>query len=111
MRGPCTEQVPVRLRSGTVASDTWLKDRDLPGIRVVQQPLKSIFGGGRDGQVTVVVEPGARLVVTPTRSPWRAGSPTDDIEELASQGLHAGAQLARSTAEIPARGRMAAYGA
>ena len=98
MRGPCTEQVPVRLRPGAIASDTWLKDRDFPGVRVVQQPLKSIFGKGRDGQVTVVVEPGARLVITPTRSPWRAGSPTDDIEELASQGLYAGAQLSRSMA-------------
>ena len=60
MRGPCTEQVPVRLRPGAIVSDTWLKDRDFPGVRVVQQPLKSIFGNGRDGQVTVAVEPGAR---------------------------------------------------
>ena len=93
MHGPCTEQVPVRLRPGAIASDIWLKDLDFPGVRAVQQPLKSIFGKGRDGQVTVVVEPGARLVITPTRSPWRAGSPTDDIEELASQGLYAGANL------------------
>ena len=65
---------------------------------MVQHPLKGIFGSRREGQVTVAVEPGARLVVTPTRSPWRAGSPTDEIEQLASQGMIEGSRLARMTA-------------
>ena len=96
--GPKTERIPVPQTTGDLPGDSWLLDAGVPGVRVVEQPLSSNLDSNRQGVVTIAVDPGARLVVTSSRNPWRIGPPTNEHEKLAATSKTEGAKAARAMA-------------
>ena len=76
--GPIVAAVEARYHGA--APDQWVHDDQWPGAHVVERPL----GAERESvKVQVAVEPGARLVISPSSAPWCVRPATEDQKQMA----------------------------
>ena len=77
LEGPTVEYVEAFC--GEAAGRRWVCDHAWPGCRVVEGPLQT-----GPSQVAVAVEPGARVVICGTRTPWRVCDYTPEVAACAA---------------------------
>ena len=101
--GPTVHTVAVSLL--TVApKGSWIVSDDAPGVKVVEGPLEVFCPADKKGFVKLIIDPGARYVLTPSRAPWDVRQPTAEQSELADVARQAGAKASRAAArDSPAR--------
>ena len=78
--------------------DLWVRDDKWPGVVVVTGPVSMFEKPGGQVMVTIKVEPGARVVLTPLSFPWTVGKPTSDQRAVAKRHQADGALHARDSA-------------
>ena len=69
-----------------------------PGVKVVEGPLKVFCPSGNKGFVKLIIDPGARYVITSSRAPWDVRLPTEEQLKLAKEAQQAGARASRASA-------------
>ena len=63
----------------------WVHDGKWPGVTVVTGPVSTFEKPGGQVMLTIKVEPGARVVLTPLSFPWTVGKPTSDQRAAAKK--------------------------
>ena len=93
--GPGVFDVQV-VRDTDVPDDHWILQGDAPGVHVVENRISRVCESGcREGQVTVVLDPGVDLKVTSGRVPWVVGEPSRETLAMAHRGAHLGEKMGR----------------
>ena len=78
--------------------DLWVLDGMWPGVAVVTGPVSMFEKPAGQVMLTVRVDPGVRLVLTPLSFPWTVGTPTSDQRAAAKRLQADGALHARDKA-------------
>ena len=76
----------------------WVRDGGWPGVTVVAGPVSTFEKPGGQVMITIKVEPGTRIVLTPLSFPWTVGKPTGDQRAAAKKHQADGALHARDEA-------------
>ena len=92
--GPTIASIDVCLVKPDIGKK-WIVSDGTPGVKVVECPASAACPDGKTGVVRVIVDPGARFVITPTNSPWTLRDPTNEQLEVATVAMRAGAKSAR----------------
>ena len=92
--GPTIASIDVCLVKPDIGKK-WIVSDGTPGVKVVECPVSAACPDGKTGVVRVIVDPGARFVITPTKSPWTLRDPTNEQLEVATVAMRAGAKSAR----------------
>ena len=100
MEGPTVVQVPVALPAsrGKIGDEWVLDDSPMYGVKVVETPLAlcvdDSLPGERHGALTIAVEAGVSLLVSPTSFPWKVGPSSSELKAAAAVSSAANSEAA-----------------